>query len=812
MATTNTEPGPDEGIADIMKQTSGLHIDDLGLDLEHEEAIPTEPEWDDIEVHVSDSQYEVIKRPFEMNEILSVRAGPGLGKTFTLMARIARLLGGELQPHEILVLSMANRSVSALQKHLEHLVGPEIAENVEISTFHSFCGSVVDQYAQTINPETPRRRLLDLTGWRNIAEFFLSKHVMLNGHTIGTNISVAKFEKLLNDIADGNMTTKQAQEKFKVLSHYLDGIFDYMEKHGMMRYNDLVGVALDVIEQSLKLGTQEALLPRIASYKMVVVDEFQDMYPLLLSVVKAVTDYPTYNFEWTMNKNLIIAGDQNQSIYEFLGSSPKSMDLLCSQLPQMKNVEMSLNDSFRCTQDILDTSVGVCFNRDNDGDEGLRSQKDLTLSSKPVLLSSNMKGDHNAMADEIVRLICCLGGLIRPRDIAILTKSNAEAVKIQLLLRKEYGIECTKISLGNTWIQSRIRLFRDILSVVSGESDASFCLLNILKILDTSQGAKQRASKLFSQAIASEKSFEHTFFEDFIFENLSNGKNFNNLFAKLYNSLKNIAAFMNQVQEERLIFHAITEENLIHSPNAVVQCLHRFSLLNGIKEYVGGPDKLPAREVLTSFNDSLHYCFETYMSHKDFQDRSFIEYFLQNYDQEIPPRNEDLVQVLTIHSAKGLEFPVVFILGGFGNTWQSLLRGYGEEGNSHSRLLYVACTRARDLLYLSTPVDVEEIGETARRLFTTNLPQLDDSSQTLATGIHNLHIKPGSLFDRRASILSGLLRDLKRPPPSSDKLNRGREYYKMFTQQRLYHFVCYQNLPLKKFTESTRSILRKIKH
>lgn len=802
-------------MADFVKDIEKLSINDLGLELEVPEKEDMEAEWEDRKVTVSDSQYEVIKHPFKMNELLSIRAGPGLGKTFTLMARIARLLGEELRPSEILVLSMANRSVNALQKHLETLVGPEITECVEISTFHSFCGSVVDQYALIGDPNMHKRRLLDLIGWRNVAEFFISKSVLLNGHTIGTTISAAKFDKILSDIADGKMTSDEAQSKFDVLAKYIDGLFEYMKKLGMMRYNDLVTSALEIIQKSQQLGTVESLLPRIASYKMIVVDEFQDMYPLLLSVVKAVSEYPTYEFDRKVCKNLVIAGDQNQSIYEFLGSSPESMNELQSQLSLIDVVELPLNDSFRCTQEILDASVGVCFNKDNEGANRLKSQRNSRALSYPVLLDDYRTDEFTTVADEIVRLICYLGGLINPRDIAVLTKSNAEAVKIQLLLRKAYGIECTKISLGNTWVSSRIRVFRDILSVVLGEADASFSLFHILHILDTSKGATQRTSKLFSRAIAAEESDRHTFLEDYIYDNLESGKNFNKLYEKLYISLKNIAAFINQVQKEREIFHAVTSENLIHSPLAIVECLQRVSALNGLSEYVNGPDKVPTRELLTSFNDSLHYCFEKYMSHKDYQDRSFIEYFLQNYDQEIPPHNENLVQVLTIHSAKGLEFPVVFVLAGMGNGWQSLLRGQDEKNTNQSRLLYVACTRARDLLYLSNPT--VELNDRAKKLFTTALPPLDPKPPKIAeTGIQNLKVKPNitghTSFGNKASILLYLLADLNRPEPSAERLERGREYYRIFQQRRLYHSSPFNDLPLKALSSSTRFFLKSLKH
>lgn len=817
--------------AELIEQTKNLDISGSELNLnvtteEVEEAAAAaaaaeslpemEPvELEDVSVEVSDAQYEVIKYPLNMDEIISMKAGPGSGKTFTLMARIARLIGKEIvKPSEILVLSMANRSVSALKKHLEKLLGAELASQVEISTFHSFCGSVVDQYAQVIDPNLPRRRLLDQAGWRSVAEFFLQKTVVLNGHSIGATLSPARFDKLLTEIANGTTTTQEAAEANKIPVDYLEGIFQYMTSHGMMRYNDLVTLALNVMDKSLERGTDDYLLPRIATYKMVVVDEFQDMYPLLLSVIKAVVGYPTFECEPSLKKNLIIAGDQNQSIYEFLGSSPDSMEKLEAQLPDMKVTELPLNESFRCSQEILDAAIVASFNKENTGENTIKSMKPLPNITKPVVFTEIRGDEHSMVADEIVRLICCLGGLINPRDIAVLTKTNAEAVKMQHVLRTNYGIECTKISQGNVWTLSRVRLFRDILSVIEGDADSSFCLLNLLRILDTSSGASQRASKLFSRAMAMENSHEHTFFEDYLYSNLSEDKDFDSLFKNHYSSLKNIAAFLNQVQKERQILHDYYSlGSMTYIPLAVVECLQRISALDGIREFINGSDSLPHRVILVSFNESLHYCFETYLAQKEVQDRTFIEYFLQNYDQEIPPTNENLIQVLTIHSAKGLEFPIVFVLGGYSNSWQSFLRGEGEESSGQARLLYVASTRAKDLLYLSSPISQEDLDGKVKRCFATRVPDLEiDTNQAIATGIQNLKIQAASSIGNLSSaLLSRLLSDLGRPLPLNDKLSRGKEYYRIFQQQRNYHFANYQQLAIKSLLQNTKALLRKLK-
>lgn len=806
--------------SDLIEQARKLLFSELPSEDETpptiEEELP-QIEWEDVSVEMSEAQYTVAKHPFRMDELVTVKAGPGSGKTFTLMARIANLIAtGALKPLEILVLSMANRSVSALQHHLSKLVGPEIAAQVEVSTFHSFCGAVVDQYSLVLDPNAPKRRLLDLVAWRGVAEFFLLKSVVLDGHTIGATFTAARFDKLLGDIASGNMTTREAAARYKVLAVYLDGIFRYMQTHGMMRYSDLVSLALKVMEKSLGKASDEALLPRIAEYKMVVVDEFQDMYPLLLSVVKGVVEYPTFGFDRKVKKNLVIAGDPNQSIYEFLGGNPRLMQLEYNLLPAMKEVALPLNESYRCSQEILDAAITTCFLEPNAGRDHIMSMKQVPNISKPVFLSCNGADEQLIVADEIIRLICCLGGFISPRDIAVLTRTNAEAVRMQHLLRKNYGIGCTKISLGNVWVQSKFRLFRDILSVISGDADASFCLLHILKIMDRSPGATQRASKIFSRAMAAGIDHKHTFLEDYLYHHLSTGKNFDSLFDKYPASLERIAAFINQIQQEREIFNQLESKNPSDNtfvPFAVVECLQRMCALAGINEYLNGTDNLPPRELLTSFNESLHYSFETYVAHKELQDMHFLDYFLQSYDQEIPPRTENLVQVLTIHSAKGLEFPVVFVLGGgTANGWQTLFQNGGSSESGQARLLYVALTRARDLLYVTSQLQIEDLRKDVRERFIGEVPQFDtDVPQGQEISVQEAQ-KVTETTQRPHSLFTRLLSDLSRPLPSGSLVKRGNEYYSVFLQKRHLH---YSQRPYKlqfaAFSKLTRAVLKRVR-
>lgn len=853
-------------------------------------------------ISVSECQYDVITHPCNMNEVLSVRAGPGCGKTFTIAARIAHLLENGMDPSHILVLSMANRSVDALRKSLAEIIGNEKADRVDISTFHSFCGLIIDQYSPSLQPTLAKRRIFDKKSWYNLAQFFLSKLIMLGKAKLDGHITPLRLDKLLSEVTNGDLSVEEAAAKYKINASYIHTLVGYFHRHGMMRYSDLVRNALSLIK-ILRNIDQVLGMPRLESYQAVFVDEFQDIYPSLMSVVRAIVSYPTFGHDNTM-KHLTISGDPNQSIYDFLGASPATMANISEIFPTMKVKEKPLAESYRCTHPTLDAATQIALR--NDDRTTIVSNRDPDFQPKPILLQHlSQESEFAFVADEIVRLICCLGGLIYPKDIAVLTRTNAEAERIQVVLKDRFGLRSNKISQGNLWVTSPMHIYRDILSVISGESDSSFSLLNLLPVLDPARGTRLRASKLFNASVKNETG-DINFLESYIFDELvkvqkeegdsvSETKSSDSdtkakestkseksgpkpkkmpavleTLYKNYNGLlENIAQFLNQVQIERSKLQHIHQRNpMDYNPTKLAKCLSNMAQLPGIRDYIFGDQQLdsPFSNYLESFNNSLHHSYEGYTARPDLHESlTFVDYFLQTYDNEVPETSNNLVQVSTIHSAKGLEFPIVFVIGTskYKAYWDSYLeRGGGHEdegeiineresvrveGNNEmediiegkrggennlksnkgeteinriggeqnadhikecdalehsedskadhrsiptSHLLYVALTRARDLVYVGTGLSWNQMLSQVQRLFTCSAPELfkpssfDESSgfplgpaQVAKAGVDVSYTHMHNAFADRNMLLWGLCKDLKRPYPLHTKLEQGIKSY-----------------------------------
>lgn len=816
----------------LENSSDSVDLLDIGSVLESE---PDQP-YTTVERKVSDAQYKVATHPYTHNEILRVPAGPGSGKTYAMAARIAHLMGNGIKPNEILVLSMANRSVDALRHSLAGFIGPEQAASVDISTFHLFCGLLLDQYQYKMESQKPRvrRRVFDKLGWERLARLFLSKSVTLSGSSVDGTVTPAQMDKLLASVTNGGLTPERAAQQYRVNAEYVRKLVEYLDRHGVLRYNDLITGALHLIRYTAsrsRNGYMAFLIPRIAKYRVVFVDEFQDMHPLLLSIVDSVVSYPTLNPEADNkendvteisetpgdsrtipgNKHLVVAGDPNQAIYEFLGATNDSIAKLPEIFPRMSVVDIPLSESFRCSQPILDAAVDASLHLTDRPATRAVSTRNSAFSCKPILVRhENQESELHFVADEIIRLICTLGGLICPKDIAVLSRTNSSAEQMQSILDQRFGVKSNKIAQGNVWVSSPMHIYRDVLSVIAGDADSLFSLLNILPILDTARGSQTRASKVLSESVACT---EINFLELFMFDDLASDlpKLFlRTLYRNCPNLLAAIAEFLNHVQIERDNLQKMHQESpASYGPVMLAECLARTVKLPSIRSHIFGTQtSMPFSTYLESFNNSLHHSYDGYLARSDLQDMTFVDYFLQTYDNEVPAVNTDLVLVSTIHAAKGMEFPVVFITGmsQYSSYWDKTL-----AGALCTNLLYVALTRARDLVYLGTALNREAVLPAIARHFLWDLPTMSESptdfEESEASGKTTQNdlgaspiIEPEILKLRTAEkhlypsaavatglrldvLLGALAQDLCRPLPLAAKLARGTNLFRQLVQK-----------------------------
>lgn len=730
-----------------------------------------------VSLDVTDQQNLAINYPWNHDEVLRITAGPGAGKTLTLAARAAHMIDLGVEPSEILMLLMANRSVDALRNTLARLVGPETAAAVDIATFHSFCASLLDQNLEA------KRTLLDEMAWKALATLFLRPGLLLNGIKLRGKVSPTALNKALRAVTECGENVAAVAAQLGINAEYLSELAAAIEKAGLVRYNDLVVEALSMV--GALVG---APIARLLALRAVFVDEFQDMHPLLLRVVRAVAEYGADRHQAGGGlRHVTIAGDPRQSIYEFLGAAPDAMARVGETLQRHCVRDVHLAESFRCTQAILDAALAVCpapTLSTGAPPPPILSNRSAAHSFLPVVMLLASRGaELYAMAAEIARILCVTGGLLRPSDIAVLCRTNADADEAQRVLDSQFGLKLVKISSANVWVRSNLRVYRDIASVVTGESDAPFSILQILQIMLPSLPSRRRIVQVFNLALGRVSDGNATFLEDYLYEQLetvSQGKpsDLQKIYRSAQGELQTIANFINLVQLEREIFLSAGSN---YSPQQLLEMCARMAQLPQIHAHVFDTSVSP--DAGRSFDASVHHSHDLYL--RTDRSESFLKFYLKSFDAEIDTQRIDKVQVSTIHAAKGLEFPVVFVPGvGHHHTLWNL------TGKRPDHVLYVAMTRARDLLYVGS-ILLEARAAVASQRF-----QMLGSDMMIRKSVRNLepHTTASASNSGPSAIHTFVLQlaqNLGRLVPPESKIASGVNYWSNLTAARGPHLRRY---------------------
>lgn len=588
-------------------------------------------------MELTKSQLKVVNHSYDPKTVLSVQAGPGTGKTLTLIHRVKKLLEDGMDPNEIVVLSMTNRTVKSFRQALAGLIGEE-AEQIRIQTFHSFANSLIENYSGDYFPDKGAQILVNDTSFRGYTNLFMD---------IKSKRPRA-FEKAILAVKSGE-DIDEMSKKFKVDKNDLEDTIRRFHENGILTYHDFISSAIELIDVSQGEIVKDVLV--------FIVDEFQDMQPELVKFIEKLIEFD--------GKHITLAGDRNQCIYGFLGSYPEITRNFIKRL-KWKYDEIFLKESFRLTPENM-----VIANSLMSEDTHLISMKES--SAEPLIVDiESPQTEYNFIAREIYRLILQLGGLLKFSDFIVLARSNKEVETIANFVTSEYGYNVNRFTLGNDWINSKVHIFLDILDVLRKSKGSDMAFLFILQNLGI---LKIFLRKLYEKYEVWD-SHKQIRFEDFL--KLPKVKDLFNTDRRL-KSKSIIDNFIGIIAEERQIF-----TNPVEVMISLSRIINETSLIN----YLNKTDDTKDKESSFGLADNLEGFHRSLKA--SYLKNPSLEYFLRNYQDEEPRLDDNAINISTIHKAKGLEFPVVFL------TKSRLQFAKTEE---EKRLLYVAMTRAKNLLY-----------------------------------------------------------------------------------------------------------------
>ncbi len=343
--------------------------------------------------------------------VISVSAGPGTGKTKTLVSRIVHLIKQGAKPQEITAVTFTNKAAGEMRQRLEKQIGKRAAKQMTIGTFHAVCLNLL-----TDNGLSPA--IID----REAALDFAKEAISVENVKISPKDLLQEISKRKNGASFNEQLT--------------DGLFDaYCAQLGKNRVVDLDDLLLIVLEK-WEAGEFSFKIKRRFSYLFV--DEFQDINPVQYRLVRT----------WTQKtKGLFVIGDPDQAIYGFRGSDTKCFDRLKEDFPEIKEVALTRN--YRCAPAILNAAVSVIT-------EGGKKQRKLTAvktesANVKLYTAASALSEAIFVAKQINQLVGGIemldtdsakqrdnGRMVRGfSDIAVLYRTHKQAKILEKCFRRE---------------------------------------------------------------------------------------------------------------------------------------------------------------------------------------------------------------------------------------------------------------------------------------------------------------------------------------------------------------------------------------
>ncbi len=646
---------------------------------------------------------------------LLIVAGAGTGKTTVITEKIAYLISQKLAtPEQILAVTFTDKAAGEMRDRVDRLVNTSYTD-IQICTFHAFCQRLLESDGLDIGLPNQFRLFTTTDIWllvrQNLNKFNLAYYRPLGNPARHIHELVKHFSKCKDELITPEEYLSYAQniklnkddtagiEKERVVE-VADAYHVYNQlllEHNALDFGDLIFYSIKLLKERPNILAQ--LRER---YKYILVDEFQDVNWAQYQLVQMLTGD---------TGELTVVGDDDQSIYAFRGASVSNIMRFKEDYPQAH--EIVLNENYRSRQEILDTAYRSIQNNNPD-----RLEIKLKLDKKLIAKSDNEVGKnfvahvHAATLDdevkqvveEIVRLKT-IDSTVTWNDFAILVRANAHADPFIARL------ELQKIPYE---FLASAGLFRQpiVLDCV-----------NFLKLIDD----HHESTAVFRLLTA-----PFWQFGEFDLQKLTAHAKKKTI--TYYEAMK-IANVIGISKEGLVIVEKLL--NLIHTGLQVARTektstvLYKFLVDSGYMEYMAHAENAGERTVIRQIYQLKQFFDYIQKTESANPENANVAGFLAHYrmvldsgekgEMYLPEDTPDSVNVLTVHSAKGLEFKYVFVVNLVEDRFPSrgrseaieiplaLIKEQLPEGDSRieeeRRLFYVAATRAKERLYFTSASD-----------------------------------------------------------------------------------------------------------
>jgi DNA helicase II / ATP-dependent DNA helicase PcrA len=602
---------------------------------------------------------------------IMIIAGAGSGKTKVLTTRIAHLMGyHNVDSFNILALTFTNKAAAEMKERVEKVLGNTEARNLYIGTFHSVFARILRAEANKIGYPN-NFTIYDTDDAKSVVKTVINEMDLDDKHykpnVVYNRISAAKNALIgpaeyINDYA---LQQEDARSNRPAIGQIYDAYAKRCFKNGAMDFDDLLFKMYILLKNN-----PDSLSKFQRKFQYIMIDEYQDTNTAQYEIIKLLG---------AMHENVCVVGDDAQSIYSFRGATIENILQFQKDYDEVKVVKLEQN--YRSTKSILSVANEVIGNNKNQIEKKLFTDNEQGEKIRLVrTMTDNDEG--KCVADTIQEQK--LRNHYYNKDFAILYRTNAQSRSFEEALRR-MGI-AYRIYGGMSFYQRKeVKDFIAYLRVVVNPRDEE-ALKRIINYPVRGIG-KTTIDK--SVLFANENNL--TLWEVFCNAAMYGFK------SGTLESIDNFVTMIKMFQSELTKKNAYDVSILVGKSTNIVKELFNDKTTEGLARYEN------VQELLNSIKEFT----ETPMNEEDGEvgDKTLGGYLQQIVlltDADDDKGNSDVVKLMTIHAAKGLEFPVVFV-GGLEETLfpNAMSINTREELEEERRLFYVAITRAKHKLWLT---------------------------------------------------------------------------------------------------------------
>ena len=603
---------------------------------------------------------------------LLILAGAGSGKTKVLTVRIAHLLAQGVNPYEILAITFTNKAAKEMKSRVEGLVG-DVANRIWLSTFHSFCAKFLRFEIDSFLGYNSNFTIYDTSDSQAVIKAAL-KALNLDDKYYPVGAMIAAISDAKNKLLFASDFRKQARDFYQ---QKVADVYEYYErelrKNNALDFDDLLLVAVKLLQSNATVLDKYS-----HRFRYVMIDEYQDTNHAQYLLAKLLASH------W---KNIAVVGDADQSIYAWRGADIQNILDFEKDYPNCTSIKLEQN--YRSTKIILDAANAVIDNNEGRPEKNLWTDK--TEGAKIQHFTAQSEHEEAAFIGDTIAKKHDIHD-VPYGDMAILYRTNAQSRVLEEALIKR-ALPYTMVGGTKFYDRKEIKDVLAYLRVLYNPFD-DLSLLRIINVPKRSIGATTVA-KLQEYARANGTSLFMTLTQLHLIDSIK---------GKTKEKLEEFGI---------LIFTLVSEMENRTVLDILESILDRTGYLAQLEESTDPQDQARAENI-----------GELLSVAKDFQDTNpsgTVEDFLEQValvnDVDSFEQEESKVTLMTLHAAKGLEFPIVFLCGleeGLFPHSRTLMNP--EEIEEERRLAYVGITRAEKELYISNATTRTVFGRTSSYL------------------------------------------------------------------------------------------------